>query len=32
MVADKNMWVNIQDELLLELAKILGRECVAVKK
>jgi DNA polymerase III subunit alpha len=32
MIADKNMWVNIQDELLLELAKILGRECVAVKK
>lgn len=32
MVADKSMWVNIKDELLTELAKILGKECVAVKK
>jgi len=32
MVADKNMWVDIKDELIAELAKILGKECVAIKK
>jgi len=32
MVADKSMWVNIKDELLVELATLLGQDCVAVKK
>lgn len=32
MVADKNMWVNIKDSLLDELTKLLGQECVAIKK
>ena len=32
MVADKNMWVCIKDELVSELAKLLGQDCVAVKK
>jgi DNA polymerase-3 subunit alpha len=32
MVADKNMWVNIKDELIEELGKLLGPECVAIKK
>jgi DNA polymerase-3 subunit alpha len=32
MVADKNMWVNIQDELIADLTKVLGKECVAIKK
>ena len=32
MVADKNIWVDIKDELIAELAKLLGPECVAIKK
>lgn len=32
MVADKAMWVNIQDSLIEELEKLLGQDCVAVKK
>ncbi|MDF2891851.1 MAG: polymerase subunit alpha [Clostridia bacterium] len=32
MVADKSMWVKIEDELITELGKLLGRECVAIKK
>lgn len=32
MIADKTMWVNIKDELLGELSKLLGQQCVAVKK
>lgn len=32
MVADKSIWVNVKDELIEELTKLLGRDCVAVKK
>ncbi len=32
MIADKAMWVNIQDSLIEELGKLLGQDCVAVKK
>jgi DNA polymerase III subunit alpha len=32
MVADKNLWVNIKDELITDLVKLLGKECVAIKK
>lgn len=32
MIADKSIWVNIKDELLDELSKLIGKQCVAVKK
>ncbi len=32
MIADKAMWVNIEDSLIEELGKLLGQDCVAVKK
>jgi len=32
MIADKTMWVNIEDSLIEELGKLLGQDCVAVKK
>ncbi|MDF2592443.1 MAG: polymerase subunit alpha, partial [Clostridia bacterium] len=32
MVADKNLWVNVKDELITELVMLLGKECVAIKK
>lgn len=32
MVADKAMWVDINDSLIEELGKLLGQDCVAVKK
>lgn len=32
MVADKNLWVSIKDELITDLVKLLGKECVAIKR
>jgi DNA polymerase-3 subunit alpha len=32
MVADKNLWVIIKDELITDLVKLLGKECVAIKR